>query len=44
MGFAAMLSNGLKPKIMLAIDFRGPFCATFYARYFYFLVFGAYEC
>jgi len=29
MGFAAMLSNGPKPEIMLAIDFRGPFCSTF---------------
>jgi len=30
MGFAAMLSNGQNPEIMLAIDFRGPFCATFW--------------
>jgi len=30
MGFATLLSNGPNPKIMLAIDFRGPFCATFW--------------
>jgi len=30
MGFAAVLSNGLNPEIMLAIDFRCPFCATFW--------------
>jgi len=30
MGFAAMTGNGLNPKIVLAIDFRGPFCATFW--------------
>jgi len=30
MGSVEVLSSGLKPKIMLAIDFRGPFCATFW--------------
>jgi len=30
MGFVALLSNGPNPKIMLAIDFRGPFCTTFW--------------
>ena len=34
MGLAVVLSNGPKPEIMLAIDFRGPFCSTFYAHYF----------
>jgi len=37
MDFAAMLSNELNPEIVLAISRRllgrGPFCATFYARY-----------
>jgi len=30
MGFTDMLISGLNPEIMLAIDFRGPFCATFW--------------
>jgi len=30
MGFALVLSNEPKPEIMLAIDFRGPFYATFW--------------
>jgi len=30
MGFAAVFNNGPKPEIMLAIDFRGLFCATFW--------------
>jgi len=29
MGFAAVLSNGPQLKIMLAIDFRGPFVPLF---------------